>query len=137
MSDKRTHTCFVARVPTDDRGRPDLKIPDDCVYWSEIPGLIWHAYGRNHTLTVLKLGELVGGDWGICGVGDHAIMNWLTNQGAVVELFIDAWNNAQYRQWLENHGVQTDAEGKPIAPISYCGDDAVGLATNWPESPAP
>jgi hypothetical protein len=125
------HRLFVARVPVDESGRPDLHIPADVTYWNELPGMLWHAYGRGHTLTVLKLGELVGGDWGICGVGDHAVMTWLTSHGATVELFYDAWQDAQYRQWLENHGVTTDAEGNPQAPISYSGDDVVGLATDW------
>ncbi len=120
-------------MPVDAQGRPDLKIPDDVEYWNEIPGFIWHAYGRGHTLAVMKLGELVGGDWGICGVGDNAVMSWLTNHGATVELFKDAWDDPTYRQWLENHGVQADAEGNPLAPISYAGDSAVGLAEDWAE----
>ena len=137
MSNLKPHKLFVARVPTDANGRPDLKIPSDCEYWNEWPGRLWHAYGRGHTLTVLKLGELVSGDWGVCGVGDHAVMSWLIGQGCTVELFKDAWADAQYRQWLENHGVEVDDEGDPIAPISYAGDSPVGLALNWPEEVAP
>jgi len=135
MSDKRPHRLCVARVPVDAKGRPDLKIPADCSYWNEWPGRLWHVYGRGHTLTVLKLGEVANGDWGVVCVGDNQALKWLRNQGCIVELFKDAWANAQYRQWLENHGVDTDDEGDPIAPISYCGDSPIGLAMDWPDPP--